>query len=42
MMNDELPEHTPIGVGLISLIHHSSFILHRFAGFGLDETASTA
>jgi hypothetical protein len=31
MMNDELPELAPIVVPLVSLIHHSSFLIHRFS-----------
>jgi hypothetical protein len=30
MMNDELPELAPTAMGLVSLIHRSSFIIHHF------------
>src|SRR5581483_7674554 len=29
MMNDELPELAPIAMGLVSLIHPSSFLIHH-------------
>src|SRR3954453_7608786 len=30
MMNDERPEPAPIAMARVSLIHHSSFIIHHF------------
>src|SRR4051794_30563651 len=44
MRNDELPEFASTAMGLVSLIHHSSFIIHHFlccAGAGFPTILLT-